>query len=96
MTKDHRHEGTLPQVTYRKAKPVAAYLYLPRRPGDAAATSKPMEGDVVVDRTADGRPIGIEILSPTTLTAAALNKVLVDCGVPQIDGEELHPLHPAA
>ena len=87
-------KGRYLEVTYRKAKPVAAYLYLPRRPGDAAATSKPMEGHVVIDRNADGRPIGIEILSPATLTAAALNKVLLGCELPAIDGDELHPLHP--
>ena len=49
------------EVTYRKGKPFAAYLYLDRRPGDSAVRSQRRE-DFVVDYAKDGRPIGVELI----------------------------------
>ena len=34
-------KGRYLEVIYRKGKPLAAYLYLPRRDGDTAARSEP-------------------------------------------------------
>ena len=64
------------EVTYRKGKPLAAYLCLPRRSGDKSVrTERPVQG-LVVDYAADGRPIGIEIISPQKVNLRSLNRVL--------------------
>lgn len=83
------------QVTYRKGKPIAAYLYLPRRPGDKAKrTTEPVEG-LLVDYAADGRPIGLEIRSPGYVTVEQVNDVLEQLGLDRITAEELAPLQAA-
>jgi hypothetical protein len=53
------------EVTYRKGKPLAAYLYLPRRTGDVSARVEPRGDGYLVDWAVDGRPIGIEMPSPS-------------------------------
>jgi uncharacterized protein YuzE len=83
------------QVTYRKGKPIAAYLYLPRQPGDKAdSTKEPVEG-LLVDYAGDGRPIGIEIRSPGYVSIEQINQVLDDLGIGRIPAEELGPLRAA-
>lgn len=83
------------QVTYRKGKPIAAYLYLPRRSGDRAKrTTEPIEG-LLVDYAADGRPIGLEIRSPGYVTVEQINDVLDQLGLGRIKAEELAPLQAA-
>lgn len=83
------------QVTYRKGKPIAAYLYLPRRTGDKAkSTREPVEG-LLVDYAADGRPIGLEIRSPGYVTVDQVNDVLDHLGLGRIAPEELAPLQAA-
>lgn len=50
---------------------------------------------LVVDFRSDGRPIGIELTAPDKVSLAALNKVLLDLGLPLASAEDLAPL-PAA
>ena len=52
------------EVTFRKGKPLAAYLYLPREPGAKSARTELMGSGLLVDYQADGRPIGLEITAP--------------------------------
>ena len=47
-------------VTYRKGRALAAYLYRPRRDGDTSHRTEQVAGGLIVDFAADGRPIGIE------------------------------------
>ena len=83
------------QVTYRKGRPIAAYLYLPRRAGDKAkSTKEPIEG-LLVDYAADGRPIGIEIRSPGHVSVDQVNQILEQIGLEPIQPEELSPLQAA-
>ena len=89
-------KGRYLEVTYRKGSPLAAYLYLPREPDDHVFASEPVDGDMVIDRAADGRVIGVEILSPATLTATALNDVLERCGLLPVSEADLRPLPTAA
>ena len=92
-------KGRYLEVTYRKGKPLAAYLYLPRRDGDTAARSEPFappSDGLVVDFAPDGRAIGIEVLSPSTLTLAALNRALSALHQPAASDRDLRPLAPAA
>lgn len=80
------------EVTYRKGRPLAAYLYLSRQPGDTVARSEPIDDVLVVDRAADGRPIGIEILDPKAVTPQRLNELLRHLHQSEIENRELAPL----
>ena len=80
------------EMTFRKGKPLAGYLHLPRREGDWAACSRKAADGLVVDYAEDGRPIGIEIVSPSIVTVAEVNRVLADLQQDAIEAEELAPL----
>ena len=80
------------EVTFRNGKPVAAYLYLPRRPGDRSTRTERPEPGLVVDFTADGRPMGIEITAPTRVSLEGVNRVLARLGQDPIAHGELAPL----
>ena len=84
------------QVTYRNGRPLAAYLYLPRKVGDKSAKSVKCAGGLVVDYTADGRPIGIEISAPKLTTLDALNRALASAQQEPISAQEIQPLLTAA
>lgn len=83
------------EVTYRKGRPLAAYLYLPRQPGDTVAHREPIDDVLVLDRAADGRPIGVEILDPKAVTAKRLNEVLRGLHLAEVEQAELAPLQVA-
>ena len=80
------------EVTYRNGRPLAAYLYLPRRPGDRSARTERPEPGLVVDFTADGRPMGIEITAPSRVSLDGINRVLARLGMDPIQRAELAPL----
>jgi hypothetical protein len=84
--------GRYLEITYRTGKPIAAYFYLPRRPADVSARTVLGEGGLVTDYAADGRPIGIEITSPSALTLASLNTTLNAAGQPQATPDDIAPL----
>jgi Protein of unknown function (DUF2283) len=84
------------QVTYRKGRPLAAYLYLPRKVGDKSARSVKYEGGLILDYAADGRPIGVEISAPRTTTLDAVNRVLLAAQLDPISAAEIQPLLAAA
>ncbi len=80
------------EITYRKGKVVAAYLYLPHRPREQAKrTAKAAEG-IWVDYAKDGRPIGIEITAPEQISRQAVNQVIAQLNLPPFADEELAPL----
>jgi hypothetical protein len=79
-------------VTYRNGKILAAYFPLPRKSGDLAARSKKAERGLVVDFSADGRPIGIEITSPSQFNVAALNRVLSSLHLSPVAPSVMSPL----
>jgi uncharacterized protein YuzE len=79
-------------VTYRRGKPLAAYLYLPRKEGDVSVRTESRNAGLVIDYAADGRAIGIEITSPGKLTIAALNEALAAANQGPATAEELAPL----
>ncbi len=80
------------KVTYRRGRPIAAYLYLPREAGDRVATTERLDAAILVDRTADGRAIGVEIVDPPQCGPDRLLDVLRSLGQPAIDRDELRPL----
>jgi len=83
------------EVTFRHGHPLAAYLYLPRRPTDKSHRSERAEPGLVIDFNRGGKPIGIEITAPGKLSASALNRVLRRLGLPAVTRADLAPLRAA-
>ncbi len=82
-------------VTFRRGRPMAAYLYLPRQPEDKSHRTAQADPGLVIDFNREGKPIGIEITAPTQVTSLDLNKVLDDLGLPPVDSSDLVPLRVA-
>jgi hypothetical protein len=82
------------EITYRKGKPLAAYLYLPRNPGDTSKRTEQYDSGLVVDYAEDGRSIGIEITAPSKLTLVALNHALAAANQEPATADEVAPLLP--
>jgi len=80
------------EFTYHDGEPFAAYLRLPRRSDDTVDSTDEAELDLMVDYTADGRPIGIEILNPSQSSLNALNRVLKSLELDYITVKNLSPL----
>jgi uncharacterized protein YuzE len=80
------------EVTFRHGRPMAAYYYLPRRPGQKSYRTRNAEAGLLIDYSRGGRPIGIEITAPSKVTLAAVNRVLRGLGFAPVKREELGPL----
>lgn len=80
------------EVTFRKGKALAAYLYLPRRSAVKSARTEPRGPGILVDYSSDGHAIGIEITAPSQVSVEAINSVLADLGFGPAEPEELAPL----
>lgn len=80
------------EITFRNGRPLAAYLYLPRQTGDKSVRTEQPEPGLIIDFAPDGRAIGIEITSPSLVSADAINRVLSAVHQPPASAEELHPL----
>ena len=80
------------EVTFRKGKPLAAYLYLPRELKAKAARTSDVGHGMRVDFDGDGVPIGVEITAPSQTTIAQINDVLASLGVDRVEDEEWRPL----
>ena len=83
------------EVTFRHGRPLAAYYYLPRRPGDRSYRTSAFDPGLVIDYTRSGRPIGIEITAPDKISVAAFNRVLKHLGLPLVKRADLAPLRAA-
>ncbi len=83
------------EVTFRKGKPLAAYLYLPRSVGARSVRTEEAGPGIRVDFAADGSAIGLEITAPSTITVDQVNAVLARLGAAVIGPEELAPLRAA-
>lgn len=64
------------QVTNRAGRPLAAYYYRPRRPGQKSYRSREAATGLVVDYARNGQPIGIELTASSIVTLPAINRVL--------------------
>jgi uncharacterized protein YuzE len=83
------------EVTFRHGRPIAAYLYLPRRIGEKSYRTSKVEPGMVIDFGQNGNPIGIEITAPMKITVEDLNDVLGKLGLPPMKDSELAPLRAA-
>lgn len=80
------------EMTFRNGRPIAGYLYLPRRPGDTSVRQERTQGGMIVDFAPDGRPIGIEFTSVTNVSLAAINAVLSQIDEEPATAEQVAPL----
>ena len=83
------------EVTFRRGRALAAYYYLPRRPGQKSYRTREVAPGILVDFGRGGRPIGIEITAPDRASVAAINRVLRELGQPLLKSQDLAPLHAA-
>jgi hypothetical protein len=84
--------GNYLEVTFRKGRPIAAYYYLPRRPGQKSFKTMLADPGIVVDFSRSGKAIGIEITAPSKISIAAINRVFRKLGLPTIKSSDLAPL----
>ena len=80
------------EITFRKGKALAAYLYLPRPPGIRAVRTLDAGHGIHVDVDEHDAPIGLEITAPGAVTFAQINAVLAKHGIPELAADELAPL----
>ncbi|MFN0011941.1 MAG: DUF2283 domain-containing protein [Phycisphaerales bacterium] len=80
------------EMTFRKGRAMAAYLYLPRQSGDHAASTRPLGQGLVADFAADGRLIGLEVTDPARTTLATLNAALATLSQAPLSEAEARPL----
>jgi Protein of unknown function (DUF2283) len=80
------------EITFRKGKPLAAYVYLPRRGEMKSAKTVEVTPGILVDYTGSGEPIGLEITAPAHVTVEQINAVLETLGLSAMAPEELAPL----
>lgn len=83
------------EVTFRHGQPFAAYLYLPRQPGEKSCKTSKANPGLIIDFNENGNPIGIEITAPSKVTVDDINRVLENLGLSRISSEELAPLRAA-
>ena len=80
------------EVTFRRGRPIAAYYYLQRETNQKSVRTRRVEPGLVIDFTADGQAIGIEITTPAKVSLAALNAVLRELGHPLASQAVLAPV----
>ena len=80
------------EVTFRKGKPLAAYLYLPRANGPKVASTREHAQGILVDFGEDGEPIGLEITAPAQVSLESINDVLRGLGKSPLNSEDVAPL----
>jgi hypothetical protein len=88
-------KGRYLEVTFRKGKALAAYLYLPRATGVKSARTVDAGNGLLIDYAATGEPIGLEITAPEAVSIAQINAVLQQLGVAQLGPEEWAPVRAA-
>lgn len=78
-------------ISYRDGRPRVGYLYL-SDPKVKSARSKRIDGGMVLDFSANGDLIGIELLTPWRVTLEAINNVLTENGLERLQESDLKPL----
>ena len=63
------------QITYRKGKPFAAYIYLSRWNGQKSVRTEAISEDLLIDYAQDETPLGIEIVSPRMVSIDEIQAV---------------------
>jgi uncharacterized protein YuzE len=80
------------EITYRKGKPVAGYLYLREPPTQERCRTEEVSPGVLVDIGADGEALGIEFLSPGSVTTDDLEAISRRLRGVEIPTQDLSPV----
>lgn len=80
------------EITFRKGKTVAAYLYLPREPGQKSQRTEKAGNGLLIDYGESGQAIGIEITAPSQISVDVLNEILTKLNLRPIEPSEMSPL----
>jgi hypothetical protein len=81
------------QVTYRKGRAFAAYLHLSQTTGEKSAKSMASpDGLLIVDYSAIGRPVGVEITAPQAVPLERLNQLLAELGEVPLAEQDYKPV----
>ncbi|MBT3223859.1 MAG: hypothetical protein HN348_32730 [Proteobacteria bacterium] len=80
------------EVTYRKGKPLAGYLHLPRTSGLKAVRTERIGDGLLVDYGEGDIPVGLEITSPSTTSVEQVDQALRSLGLEGVFEDELAPL----
>ena len=83
------------EVTYRKGKPLAAYLYLPRPLGATSVKTEDAGSGMRVDYDAAGNAIGVELTAPARVTLDDINELLARLGQVHLGVDDWAPLKAA-
>lgn len=84
------------RVTYRKGRPFAAYLHLSHHTGEKSARTVPSpDGLLIVDYSANGQPMGVEITAPLAVSLERLNRLLAELGEAPLSERDYLPLRAA-
>ena len=83
------------EVTYRKGKPIAAYLYLPRAVGATATRTEDVGNGLRIDYDGNDKALGIELTAPGLVTAERLNVLMKRLGHEPLQSQEWAPLEAA-
>jgi uncharacterized protein YuzE len=80
------------EVTFRKGKIIAAYLYLPRTIGEKVNYTEKISSGVLIDYGDNGRPIGVEITTPQNINMEKINEIFGSLNIETMSEKELAPL----
>lgn len=80
------------EITFRKGKVIAAYLYLPRDTDEKSQRTEKVGEGILIDYGETGRPIGIEITSPKQIKLEVINHILAKLNIRPLQEEEFAPL----
>ena len=80
------------EVTYRKGKLLAAYLYLPRKLGEKSVRTEKLSEGILIDYGEFNQPIGIEITDPRRIKLDLINNALSKLKAVSVNEEDFAPL----
>ena len=80
------------EVTYRRGKAFAAYIYLPAETTQEVATTRELRPGIVADFDRDGNVLGVEIVHPGHTSRGQILEVLRELRVTGVTEEELAPI----
>lgn len=83
------------EVTFRKGRALAAYLYLSREPGTKSTRTEKVGSGLLADVGSDGELISLEFTAPQKADVSAVNAVLERFGLAAVTSEEVRPLQAA-
>ena len=80
------------EITYRKGKPFAGYLYLSEARSQERCRTEEIRPGVLVDVAEDGAVLGIEFLAPGCVTPEDVQAIARRVRGVQVPAEDLEPI----